>query len=127
MKSLELISSGKEVQLLSERVQYLHEALKDLKREFRIDGDPASPLVHLRLHQSSGSRSEDERILQRIVDEIFVRDKIILHCAKYATQHERFLPEPSIRLCICSQHTEEEISHVVNGLKQCALKFLNRK
>lgn len=93
MKALELINSGKVVRMLSDRVQYLHEALKELHNEFVISSHPASPLVHLRLRHSTGSRAQDERLLQRIVDEIFAREKIILQCAKYAVQHERFLPD----------------------------------
>jgi serine palmitoyltransferase len=116
-----------------------------------------APIVHLKLAESSGDRFEDEKTLQAIVDEALEQGTVsLLACFLFCANRpptltllllrfrslcctgvlltraqyvhtEKFLPQPSIRVAICSTHEEKDVAKVAKVVKEAAQKVLSSK
>jgi len=81
-----------------------------------------SPVVHLRL-ANGGDRAKDEEKLQLIVDEA-MSSGILITRAQY-TPESSFLPPPGIRICISASNTREQLSQVIQVIKDSAASVLS--
>jgi serine palmitoyltransferase len=132
-----LVSSAtKAISLIQEKPELLKQLRKNIA-VFRkgIEGIQESgitvstlveaPIVHLKLAESSGDRFEDEKTLQAVVDEA-LEQGVLLTRAQYV-HTEKFLPQPSIRVAICSTHEEKDVAKVAKVVKEAAQKVLSSK
>ena len=86
-------------------------------------GEKGSPFFHLQLKWSTGSRDEDERILQEIVD-VAARDGVLLTRAKYVVAQELTAPSPSIRVTISAGFTKREVDRGINVIRDAIRRIL---
>ncbi|KAJ3269354.1 serine palmitoyltransferase component [Terramyces sp. JEL0728] len=114
---------------LSQNSKSMHSALvKGISGlPLRIDGEPGSPIFHVRLTKPSEYRDDDERLLQEVVDWA-AKDGILLTRAKYVINQEHMPCDPSIRVSISSGFIKRDIERAANVLRDGARKaFKNRR
>eukprot|EP01133_Synstelium_polycarpum_P015374 gene15374-18236_t len=108
-----LDENPKRLEALAKNAQTLYTALSDVSG-VQVSSSPLSPILHLRL-QSKDSRDEIEDTLESIVTQALERG-LLLTRAKYV-ETEKFLPEPSIRICVNSALTEQDMSSIITTIK----------
>ncbi|KYQ89490.1 serine C-palmitoyltransferase subunit [Tieghemostelium lacteum] len=94
----------------------------------KVTSLPLSPVIHLQLDQSkqSKSRQENEELLEKIVREALKHD-LLLTRAKYV-ENEKFLPPPSIRVCVNCELSKDQITKSIQIIKDCCeVVFSNNK
>jgi len=82
----------------------------------KIRSSPLSPVIHLELSNSPNDKYENEKLLQVIVDES-LKEGILLTRAKYSLD-EKFLPPPSIRICISAANKKEHLEKAIDIIKK---------
>ncbi|KAI7831921.1 serine palmitoyltransferase [Kickxella alabastrina] len=102
----------------------------------QVDGDPESPLIHIRLtpetlvrmKRSGGAwtKTDIDRVLAELVEEA-QKDGVLLTPAKYVDEHERLLPNSSIRICVSSAHTRKEIEKCAHAVKSAVSRITSKK
>jgi serine palmitoyltransferase len=119
------VATGVEVQRLQTRVKDLADAMKEI-RSLTIVHDGLTPVAHLRLAQSTGSRYKDDQLLQQIVDQLRTTKKIIVARSHYVFS-EKHTPPPSIRITISSQHTPKDLKTAAKAIEEIASKLLKQE
>lgn len=94
-------------------------------KHMELSGDRLSPIMHLRLKKRASTFKEEEVLLTEIVDKALSL-KVACTCAVYLTNRELHSRIPSIRLCVSSAHTSEEIELAAAGLIKAASTVLRR-
>ncbi|KAK2499200.1 hypothetical protein MC885_018343 [Smutsia gigantea] len=89
----------------------------------KVVGEPLSPAFHLQLEESTGSREQDVKLLQEIVNQCMDRS-IALTQARYLEKEEKCLPPPSIRVVVTVEQTEEELDRAASTIKEVAQAVL---
>ena len=79
--------------------------------------------MHLRLAESRGSREADEELLERMVDHALHKSGIALTVASYSPM-EVHPPPPSIRVCVCTKHTPNDLSEAAKAILEAAASVL---
>lgn len=100
--------------LLSENVEGL----------FTVHGSSFSPIIHLRLARTTGSRDGDNWKLQRISEEC-LRSGLAIPRARYI-QGEKYAPPTSLRFTVSAMHTEELLRRAVAVLSEAARKEIEK-
>ncbi|XP_054375427.1 serine palmitoyltransferase 1 isoform X1 [Pongo abelii] len=108
--------------VLKEKCRQIHKALQGISG-LKVVGEPLSPAFHLQLEESTGSREQDVRLLQEIVDQCMNRS-IALTQARYLEKEEKCLPPPSIRVVVTVEQTEEELDRAASTIKEVAQAVL---
>ncbi|KAG0315558.1 serine palmitoyltransferase component [Dissophora globulifera] len=92
-----------------------------------------SPILHLRFPQAAlttagvHTRDEEKMLLQEIVDEVAIKDGVLITRAKYVDRQEMHLPRVSIRVSICATHTKKEVEKAAQAVKTAFGKALSRR
>ncbi|XP_007898228.1 serine palmitoyltransferase 1 [Callorhinchus milii] len=107
---------------LSQKCQQIHLALHGISG-LKVVGESFSPAFHLQLTRSRGSRENDVKLLQEIVDYCQNRG-IALTQARYLDKEEKFLPSPSVRVVVTVELTEEELEKAASIIKEAAEHIL---
>lgn len=118
------LQSGTETVGLHQRIADFGASLKSIESFEVIHHD--TPIAHLRLKKSLGSRYEDEKLLQSIVESLRTQKKVLVQRALYCFQ-ERNPPPPSIRITICTQHSSDDIKRAMVDLEAVAVPILRIK
>ncbi|XP_016097361.1 serine palmitoyltransferase 1-like [Sinocyclocheilus grahami] len=108
--------------VLREKCKHVHKALQGTPG-LKVAGEPLAPALHLLLENSTGSRTNDLKLLRAIVDYSLER-QIALTLARYLDKEERFLPPPSIRVVVTVEQTQEEIEKAAQCIREAAVKIL---
>ena len=76
-----------------------------------------SPSIHLHLTPSrhTKTRDEEEDILEAICEHALENSGVFISRAKYI-DNEKFLPSPSIRICMNAAFTAKEVEQIVDAL-----------
>jgi len=85
---------------------------------------PQIPVLHFRLAKPYAERLTTEKVLQNIVDEALANG-VLLTRAKYS-RDEKFMPPPSIRICVSCIHTPEQLNNAVDVIKKACAKVLSQ-
>jgi len=113
-KALDMLEARPElVATLRQRAARMRTALSKLPG-ITVLGDSQAPVIHLRLKRSMGTRRADEEMLQEVVDRAFEKG-LALTRAKYVPD-EKNPPPPSIRVTVCSSHSEQELDRAAETL-----------
>ncbi|KAF2071797.1 hypothetical protein CYY_006881 [Polysphondylium violaceum] len=83
-----------------------------------LGGSDLSPIIHLYLDQSYKTldeRDDQEVILERVAEKA-IDHGLLLTRAKYV-EAEKFIPKPSIRICVNAELTKDLINDSVKGIK----------
>uniref|UniRef100_A0A671P148 Serine palmitoyltransferase 1 n=1 Tax=Sinocyclocheilus anshuiensis TaxID=1608454 RepID=A0A671P148_9TELE len=105
--------------VLQENCKHVQKALQGTPG-LKVAGEPLAPALHLQLENSTGSRTNDLKLL--IVGCLWVQ--IALTLARYLDKDERFLPPPSIRVVVTVEQTQEEIEKAAQCIREAAVKIL---
>jgi len=116
-----LDSSHDMLQSLHDVSEYAHQEFAKLNG-LVARGDLISPIIHLYLAESSGSRDVDLKTLRHIV-QLSEEQKVAFVVAAYLSE-EMKLPQPSIRVPINCELTRADIDHVVNVLRNVLKQVL---
>uniref|UniRef100_A0A7N9CUL5 Serine palmitoyltransferase 1 n=1 Tax=Macaca fascicularis TaxID=9541 RepID=A0A7N9CUL5_MACFA len=108
--------------VLKEKCRQIHKALQGISG-LKVVGESLSPAFHLQLEESTGSREQDVRLLQEIVDQCMNRS-IALTQARYLEKEEKCLPPPSIRVVVTVEQTAEELERAASTIKEVAQAVL---
>nr|BAE88678.1 unnamed protein product [Macaca fascicularis] len=108
--------------VLKEKCRQIHKALQGISG-LKVGGESLSPAFHLQLEESTGSREQDVRLLQEIVDQCMNRS-IALTQARYLEKEEKCLPPPSIRVVVTVEQTAEELERAASTIKEVAQAVL---
>ncbi|KAJ2343833.1 serine palmitoyltransferase component [Coemansia erecta] len=102
----------------------------------QVDGAAESPLIHIRLSpetlvrmkRSGGTwtKTDIDRVLIELSDEA-LKDGVLLMRATYVDEHERLLPNSSIRICVSSAHTRKEIEKCAHAIKSAVNRVTSKK
>lgn len=106
---------------LQENVALAHSLLKDLG-VLTAHGSAQSAVIHLRLTRSTGSRTDDNWLLQRISDEC-LKQGFAVPRARYV-EGEKYQPPPSLRLCISAVHEKQHLERIMSVLDRVSRKFV---
>ncbi|RKP27202.1 serine palmitoyltransferase 1 [Syncephalis pseudoplumigaleata] len=103
---------------LSANIQAFRAAFGD-SSYFDIVGDMQSPVMHMRMRQTSSiaDRSEQNDILFSIEDKMSEHGFLVRR-ALYVEAQERALPAPSLRLCVTAGHTTEQLTSAARALRE---------
>lgn len=116
------IEAGTEVAKLQTRIKEMNKALKQHMHVLKVTSTDLAPFAHLRLPSSTGSRLEDDKLLQAIVDAARAK-KILVTRAQYVFA-ERNAPAPSIRLTISQKHTAADLTRAAQIIDEVAAEVL---
>lgn len=122
IKAFDRIEGGVEVAKLQTRIKEMHKAFKQHTSVLTLVASDVTPMAHLRLPKSTGSRLEDDKLLQAIVDACRAK-KILVTRANYVFA-ERNAPEPSIRITISQKHTAAELAKAAQIIDEAAAEVL---
>ncbi|KAJ2077221.1 serine palmitoyltransferase component [Coemansia sp. RSA 988] len=102
----------------------------------QIDGAADSPLIHIRLapdtlvrmKRSGGAwtKTDIDRVLTEVAEEA-QKDGVLLTRAMYVDDHERILPNSSIRICVSSAHTRKEVEKCAHAVKSAVSRVTSKK
>ena len=122
-----LVASPVLVKQLAINSKIMHTALTTMLSGLNIvvHGDIGSPIFHLRLSESFGNRTDDEKILQEIVD-LAARDLVLLTRAKYVVSQETHPCPPSIRVSVSAGFAKREIERACSVIKDSVRRVLRR-
>lgn len=87
--------------------------------------DDVSPLVHLRLSQSTGGDVEHgDALLQRVVEHCWKKESVLFTVSKYSHLEKANRPPPSIRVAVTCLHTEADLKKAVQALSGACRRIL---
>ncbi|KAJ1960941.1 serine palmitoyltransferase component [Dipsacomyces acuminosporus] len=102
----------------------------------QIDGSSESPIVHIRLtpetlvrmKRSGGAwtKTDIDRVLTELSDEA-QKDGVLLTRAMYVDEHERLMPNSSVRICVSSAHTRKEVEKCAHAVKSAVSRVTSKK
>ncbi|XP_048451306.1 serine palmitoyltransferase 1-like [Rhincodon typus] len=104
--------------VLRQKCQRIHCALQGISG-LKVVGESFSPAIHLVFERSRGSRENDVKLLQEIVD-YCMKQGIALTQARYLDKEERVLPPPSVRVVTTIKLTEEELDKAAALIKEAS-------
>ncbi|KAJ2056536.1 serine palmitoyltransferase component [Coemansia sp. S146] len=102
----------------------------------QVEGALESPLMHIRLtpetlvrmKRSGGAwtKTDIDRVLAELVEEA-QKDGVFLTRAMYVDEHERLLPNSSIRICVSCAHTRKDIEKCAHAIKNAVSRVTSKK
>ncbi|XP_059594764.1 long chain base biosynthesis protein 1 isoform X2 [Vitis vinifera] len=107
---------------LKENIAVLWQELSDIQG-LSIASNPLSPIVFLRLENSTGSLKNDLHLLEDIVDRMLNKDSVFVVASKRSTLDKCRLPV-GIRLLVSAAHTESDLLKASESLKRAAASVL---
>jgi len=114
--AIDIVKDGEELGKLHRNIEYTHDKFKELNH-LTTTSSPSSPLIHLRLKNSTGNKKNDQKILSEVVNQAFYQYNIILTHTRYLDR-EKNSPDPSIKIYLSSKHTFQEIDEITDGLNE---------
>ena len=85
--------------------------------------DSASPLIHLVLKESSGSRDDDEALLLKMANKVYSEDGMLVHVPEYIAG-ERQMPPASLQVSVTIEHDDKEMEKLAKALRKAAQEVL---
>ncbi|KAF8934871.1 serine palmitoyltransferase component [Dissophora ornata] len=133
IKILSTPQGAKLLKDLQENAAAFRNVVQSAPQWIELSSAAESPVLHLRFPQAALStagiqtRDDEKLLLQEIVDEVAIKDGLLITRAKYVEQQELYLPRPSIRISICATHTKKEVEKAAQAIKAAFGKALSRR
>ena len=101
-----------------------------------LEGAEESPAMHLRLTKTYATRSEEDAVLQKIVEHVrlsgvagwffltfskrsqIAKDRVAVTRAKYIVDQEQKVPKPSIRIFVSAGHSAKELEKAAKTIRK---------
>jgi serine palmitoyltransferase len=126
IQALKLIEANPQlIEELQNNCEYMDSKLRNLS-DFTVSGHPLSPVKHLSLKKSFGSRKTDKILLKDIAFHVRENAKIAVVMPAYLEKEEKTLLAPSIRIAVNRLLTLNEMDDVVTALKEAANVVLSK-
>lgn len=87
-----------------------------------IPSHPESGLIHIFLLNPPETMLEEEKMLQRVVDEAIEVHGVLITRARRLRGQETFEPEPSLKVCVSGALQKKEVEKAAMGLKAALVK-----
>lgn len=107
---------------LEENIALLWKGLSDVAG-LSIASDPQSPIVYLRLKNSTGSVKNDLHVLEDIADRMLKEESVFVVVSKRSTLDKCHLPV-GIRFFVSAAHSESDVVKAAKSLKRVAASEL---
>ncbi|RHN77283.1 putative serine C-palmitoyltransferase [Medicago truncatula] len=91
---------------------------------FTIASHPESPIVYLRLKNSTGSLKDDLHLLENIAERVLKEDSVFVVASRRSTLDKCRLPV-GIRLFVSAGHSESDLHKAYESLKRVAALVLD--
>lgn len=117
-------NSSDKFQKLRDNAKRMRTLLKGIA-SLEICGYEYCPVIHLRFKEPGDSRESDQQILDTIASDCQEQGLAVV-TAKYLELEEHQLPPPSIRLSMCCEHTEEELTHAASVIKDVVSRNITK-
>lgn len=88
-----------------------------------IASDPLSPLIFLRLKNSTGSFNKDSNLLETIADHVLKEESVLVTTSRRSTHDKCRLPA-GLRMFVSSSHTESDLLKASESLKRVSESVL---
>ena len=89
----------------------------------KAEEDSHSPLVHLVLKESSGSRDDDEALLLKLANKLYADDAVLVCVPEYIAG-ERQMPPASLQVCVTVEHEKAEMDKLAKAMRKAAVEVL---
>ena len=89
------------------------------------DRDALSPVIHLTVRESLGSREQDEALLLRLSNKLYADDCIVVNVPEYI-QGERDLPPTSMLIEVTAEHEDKDIDRLMKALKKAITDIVGK-
>jgi serine palmitoyltransferase len=86
-----------------------------------IPSHPSSALIHIFLLNPPETMNEEEKLLQRVVDEC-IENGILVTRARRLRGQEAFEPEPSLKVCLSSALGRKDVEKAGQVVKAALIK-----
>ncbi|KAG6434659.1 hypothetical protein SASPL_106299 [Salvia splendens] len=107
---------------LRENIASLHKGLSSLQG-LEIVSDPKSPIVFLKLKNSTGFAKGDLQVLEDLANHLLKEHSVFVATSKRSTLDKCKLPA-GIRLYVSAGHTKTDVDKACEALKQAAARVL---
>jgi serine palmitoyltransferase len=114
-----LTNSPQILSKLNENIRHFHKGIKRIVHPLlEFQSAVESPLIHLKFKEvQRRDYAEEERYLQGIVDK-GVKAGLLLTVARYVEPQDKSKPSPSIRICLSSGFTSEDIEKILKKIQE---------
>lgn len=92
-----------------------------------IPSHEESALIHIFLLNPPGTMVEEEKLLQRVVDETIESGGVLITRARRLRGQETFEPEPSLKICLSGALGKKDVEKAAQGLKAALVKVCGSK
>ncbi|GMP71100.1 hypothetical protein CsSME_00029647 [Camellia sinensis var. sinensis] len=107
---------------LDKNIAVLHKGLSNI-HGLKIVSDVKSPIVFLRLKNSTGSLKSDSQLLEHIAEQVLKEDSVFVVTSKRSMLDKCRLPV-GIRLFVSASHSESDLLKASESLKRVAAAVL---
>ncbi|KAF9300878.1 serine palmitoyltransferase component [Mortierella antarctica] len=133
IRILETSQGEKLLKTLQDNAAAFHAAVASVPQAIELSSMPGSPILHLRIPShvvaatGISTRDGETLLLQEIVDEVAVKDALLITRAKYVETQELHLPRPSIRISVSASHTKKDTEKAAQAIKSAFVNALNKR
>ncbi|XP_074273599.1 long chain base biosynthesis protein 1-like isoform X2 [Silene latifolia] len=112
------------IQQLNENITFLRAGLS-IMQGLEVVSSPDSPIVFLKLTQSTGATETDNQLLQDIADQVLKEHGVYVSVSKRSPIDTCPLPI-GIRLCVSAGHSKSDLTKLCHSLKTVCRSSINK-
>lgn len=133
IRILETSQGEKLLKVLQDNAAAFRAVVASVPLAIELSSTPGSPVLHLRIPPQAlttagiSTRDSETLLLQEIVDEVAVKDGLLITRAKYVESQELHLPRPSIRISISASHTKKDTEKAAQAIKSAFVNALSKR
>ncbi|KAG0038868.1 serine palmitoyltransferase component [Podila clonocystis] len=132
IRILETSQGEKLLKALQDNAAAFRAVVVSVPQAIELSSMPGSPILHLRIPLQAlaagiSTRDGETLLLQEIVDEVAVKDGLLITRAKYVETQELHLPRPSIRISISASHSKKDTERAAQAIKSAFVNALNKR
>ncbi|KAG0094816.1 serine palmitoyltransferase component [Podila epicladia] len=133
IRILETSQGEKLLKSLQDNAAAFRAVVTSVPQAIELSSMAGSPILHLRIPSHAlaaagiSTRDGETLLLQEIVDEVAVKDGLLITRAKYVETQELYLPRPSIRISVSASQTKKDTEKAAQAIKFAFVNALNKR
>ncbi|KAF9335172.1 serine palmitoyltransferase component [Podila minutissima] len=133
IRILETSQGEKLLKALQDNAAAFRAVVASMPQAIELSSMPGSPILHLRIPSYGvaaagiSTRDSETLLLQEIVDEVAVKDALLITRAKYVETQELHLPRPSIQISVSASHTKKDTEKAAQAITSAFVNALNKR
>lgn len=133
IRILETSQGEKLLKTLQDNAAVFRAVVASVPQAIELSSMSGSPILHLRIPShvvaaaGISTRDGETLLLQETVDEVAVKDALLITRAKYVETQELHLPRPSIRISVSASHTKKDTEKAAQAIKSAFVNALNKR